>query len=91
MLTKRSIFYYSDKAEISLPFYRYFSTLRNIFGGLCPHVFLVRGDIKSSVLRNELFQKKKINSGGRGGEGLRPYLFETCLEFLGLLLYTWHF
>ena len=91
MLTKRSIFYYSDKAEISLPFYRYFSTLRNIFGGLCPHVFLVRGDIKSSVLRNELFQKKKINSGGRGGEGVRPDLFETCLEFLDLLLYTWHF
>ena len=69
MLTKRSIFYYSDKAEISLPFYRYFSTLRNIFGGLCPHVFLVRGDIKSSVLRNGLFQKKKSIAGGGVGRG----------------------
>ena len=47
-------FYDSDEIEIRLPFYRSFSTFRNIFGGLCTqvtylHCYEVRGDFKSFV------------------------------------------
>ena len=56
MFIKGLIFYDSDETKIRLPFYRCFSTFWNIFGGLCTQVFYswawVRGDVKSSVLRN---------------------------------------
>ena len=39
MLIKRSIFYGSDGIVIITPFYKFLSTLWNIFGGLCTQVF----------------------------------------------------
>ena len=46
-----------DEIEIRLPFYRSFSTIWNIFGGLYTHAFYswvwVRGNLESSVSENQ--------------------------------------
>ena len=50
---KMNFFYDSGEIEIRLSLYRYFSTFRNIFGGICVQVFCssawVRNDSKSFV------------------------------------------
>ena len=58
MLIESSICYDSDETEIRFPFYRSFSTFRNIFRGLCTQVFyfywhVVRGDLRSFVSENQ--------------------------------------
>ena len=48
----------TDETEIRLPFYRSFSTLKNVFGSLCTQYFYswswVRGDVKSFICVVEL-------------------------------------
>ena len=60
MLTKRWVFDDFDETEITLSFYRSFSTIRNIFGGLCSRFSYLYHGHGPNLLKIVCYLKSKV-------------------------------
>lgn len=60
MLNKRWVFDDSDETEITLSFYRSFSTIRNIFGGLCTRFSYLCHGHGLNLLKIVCYLKSKV-------------------------------
>ena len=60
MLTKRWVFDDFDETEITLSFYRSFSTIRNIFGGLCTRFSYLCHGHGLNLLKTVCYLKSKV-------------------------------